>query len=86
MKITFSTFGGCLVKLFLKANKTIVIRRLSKSGNGDFGFSLEGGYDIDGLQPHVSKIDEFGPAAQSGLHVGDFIVSINAQVYVNIVT
>ena len=46
-----------------------------------FGFTVAGGDDVDGLQPHIEYIDPVGPAYTSGLHVGDLIISINGQSY-----
>eukprot|EP00049_Salpingoeca_infusionum_P013805 m.257603 g.257603 ORF g.257603 m.257603 type:complete len:962 (+) comp15531_c0_seq3:579-3464(+) len=61
-------------------NKTFRIQRHSKKTT-DFGFEVEGGHDIDGLPCHVSKISEHSAAADAGIQVGDFIVSINGQPY-----
>jgi C-terminal processing protease CtpA/Prc len=44
------------------------------------GFEIEGGDDVDGLQPHVSSVEEYSSAANGGLQVGDFILGINGQV------
>lgn len=46
-----------------------------------FGFAIVGGEDVDGMQPHVDSVDPFGAAAAAGLHVGDFILSVNGQSY-----
>lgn len=48
---------------------------------GSFGFTITGGDDVDGNQPWVDTIDPYGAAAESGLQIGDHIISINGQSY-----
>jgi hypothetical protein len=64
-------------------NKTLRLKRIRvgpSDKNAGFGFTIAGGDDIDGLQPHVETVDPFGAAAEAGLQLGDFIISINGQV------
>ena len=65
-------------------NQTVRVARVGKVNRPDtlaFGFDIEGGDDADGLQPHISRIEQFSEAADAGLQVGDFIVNINGQSY-----
>ena len=65
-------------------NQTVRVARVGKVNRPDtlaFGFDIEGGDDVDGLQPHISRIEQFSEAADAGLQVGDFIVNINGQSY-----
>eukprot|EP00045_Choanoeca_perplexa_P011342 m.119766 g.119766 ORF g.119766 m.119766 type:complete len:922 (-) comp15599_c0_seq6:70-2835(-) len=72
-------------KALRQANQQIKLTRsrarLKKGGSatGSFGFEIEGGDDVDGLQPHVSSVEEYSAAANGGLQVGDFILGINGQ-------
>lgn len=50
-------------------------------GVAGFGFTIAGGDDVDGLQPHIDVIDPYGPAAAAGLQVGDMVISVNGQSY-----
>ena len=74
-------------KRFLAAIRTPnkMLRIAKKAGVVGFGFTIEGGEDMDRLQPHVESMDPYGAAASAGLQVGDYIINVNGQSYKNAV-